>query len=215
TAPRADRRVRRAGPRPAAHTGDRSGGTGRGRGSTVVLLHALRREPVVRAVRHSRLSAQPSASRASSAHHPPSRNLPMSIPAELLEEEVRPNRLPDTEWLSQFRASGDRRKPILLSLGERWEGIPPALVTALASVPPSAHGYQLSMYGLPRLRRILRDYIRDTHRLGGLDDRYEVAVSWTGTRSVMRDFAEMLAPRFGDGPPPLALAVAPAWDYAG
>jgi len=139
----------------------------------------------------------------------------MSIPAELLEEEVRPNRLPDTEWLSQFRASGDRRKPILLSLGERWEGIPPALVTALASVPPSAHGYQLSMYGLPRLRRILRDYIRDTHRLGGLDDRYEVAVSWTGTRSVMRDFAEMLAPRFGDGPPPLALAVAPAWDYAG
>ena len=139
----------------------------------------------------------------------------MSVPAELLEHAVRPNRLPDTEWLSQFRDRGTGREPIMLGLGERWEGIPAALVAGLAGAPPSAHGYQLSMYGLPQLRSVLRDYIRDTHRLPGPDDRYEVAVSWTGTRSVMRDFAELVAARLGDGPPPLALAVAPAWDYAG
>ncbi|MEU7846061.1 pyridoxal phosphate-dependent aminotransferase [Micromonospora parva] len=139
----------------------------------------------------------------------------MSVPAELLEHAVHPNRLPDTEWLSQFRARNDGREPIMLGLGERWEGIPAALVAALAEAPPSAHGYQLSMYGLPRLRTVLRDYIRDTHRLGGLDDRYELAVSWTGTRSVMRDFAELVAAQRGGGPPPLALAVAPSWDYAG
>ncbi|AGL19165.1 pyridoxal phosphate-dependent aminotransferase [Actinoplanes sp. N902-109] len=138
----------------------------------------------------------------------------MSVPAELLEHRIAPNRLPDTEWLNTWLARADRREPILLGLGERWEGIPGPLAAALATVPASAHGYQLSMYGLPRLRAVLRDYIRDTHHLAGHEDRFEVAVSWTGTRSVMLDFAGLVAARQA-GRPALALAVAPSWDYAG
>ncbi|WP_316771636.1 pyridoxal phosphate-dependent aminotransferase [Streptomyces sasae] len=134
---------------------------------------------------------------------------------DLLERSVSPNKLPDTVWLDRFLARADGLEPILLGLGERWDGTPAALLAGLAAAPPSSHGYQLSMYGLPRLRAVLRNYLRDTHRLAGFDDAFEVAVSWTGTRSVMRDFGELVAARSDGGRPLSALAVAPSWDYAG
>lgn len=133
--------------------------------------------------------------------------------SELLEYAVSPNRLPDTTWLRRFldaRCQG--YEPIMLGLGETWGSTPAPLVRRLTAAPASAHGYQLSMYGLPRLRSVLRDYLIDTHRLAGYEDAIEVAVSWTGTRSVMRDFGQMIA---ADGGPLTAVAIAPAWDYAG
>ncbi|MFJ6687009.1 pyridoxal phosphate-dependent aminotransferase [Streptomyces werraensis] len=134
---------------------------------------------------------------------------------DLLERSVSPNKLPDTIWLTRFLARGDGLEPIMLGLGERWDGTPPGLLAGLVAAPPSAHGYQLSMYGLPRLRAVLRDYLRETHRLTGFDDAFQVAVSWTGTRSAMRDFGELVAARSGGRRRLNALAVAPAWDYGG
>ncbi|MFD7719270.1 pyridoxal phosphate-dependent aminotransferase [Streptomyces sp. NPDC059814] len=140
----------------------------------------------------------------------------MTLPRELLETDVAPNHLPDTDWLDQYLARGEAREPIMLGLGERWGGTPAPLLAALGSASAASHGYQLSMYGLPRLRGVLRDYLRRTHRLEGLDDAYEVAVGWTGTRAVMRDYAELLAARHSGRKGHLsALVVAPSWDYAG
>ncbi|MEU2157982.1 pyridoxal phosphate-dependent aminotransferase [Streptomyces sp. NPDC019396] len=133
----------------------------------------------------------------------------------LLERHVHPNRLPDTNWLDRFLARSDRPgEPILLGLGEVWGRTPQVLVDGLRDVPDAAHGYQLSMYGLPRLRSVLRQYIRDTHRLSRYEGDFEVAVSWTGTRSAMRDYAELLLAAHPRGTP-VAAAVAPSWDYAG
>ena len=126
----------------------------------------------------------------------------------LMADDVRPNRLPDVAWLTEYLEAGaPAGEPIMLSLGETWSQTPPQLVAALRAVPPDSHGYQISMYGLPLLRRLVKDYVADTQRLPR-DGSWEVAVSWAGTRSAMRDFAVGL--RRGT-----VLAVAPAWDYAG
>ncbi|WP_037908084.1 pyridoxal phosphate-dependent aminotransferase [Actinacidiphila yeochonensis] len=139
----------------------------------------------------------------------------MNALATLLETGVRPNRLPDTAWLEAFLARPDRPgEPILLGLGEVWGRTPAALVDALGAAPDAAHGYQLSMYGLPRLRSVLRGYIRDTHRIGTFEGAFEVAVSWTGTRLAMRDYAELLRDS-GYRDRPLAVVAGPSWDYAG
>lgn len=127
---------------------------------------------------------------------------------ELVADSVSPNRLRDVAWLRTYLAAGaPAGEPIMLSLGEAWNQTPAALRAALREVPDFAHGYQISMYGLPLLRRVLRDYVAETQRLPK-DESWELAVSWTGTRSAMRDFGTGL--RRGT-----VLAVAPAWDYAG
>ncbi|MFC0542579.1 pyridoxal phosphate-dependent aminotransferase [Kutzneria chonburiensis] len=126
----------------------------------------------------------------------------------LLADDVRPNRLREVAWLNEYLRSGaPAGEPILLSLGETWSQTPPQLLSALRNAPQDSHGYQLSMYGLPLLRRLVKEYVADTQRLPG-NSSWEVAVSWTGTRSAMRDFAS-------DLPRGTVLAVAPAWDYAG
>jgi aspartate/methionine/tyrosine aminotransferase len=127
---------------------------------------------------------------------------------QLVADDVRPNRLPDVAWLTEYLAGGARAgEPIMLSLGETWSGTPAPLLTALRDVPADFHGYQISMYGLPLLRRLLKDYVADTQRLPRFA-LWELAVSWTGTRSAMRDFA--LGLERGT-----VLIVAPAWDYEG
>lgn len=126
----------------------------------------------------------------------------------LMDDDVRPNRLPDVAWLGEYLEAGARAgEPILLSLGETWASTPEALLAALRQVPPDSHGYQISMYGLPTLRKVLKEYVADTQRLPRTTS-WELAVSWTGTRSAMRDFATTL--KRGT-----VLAVAPAWDYSG
>lgn len=132
----------------------------------------------------------------------------------LIEHGVLPSRLPDAEWLAA-NLRRDDREPLMLGLGETWDRTPPQLIAALRDVPASAHGYQLSMYGLPRLRAALADYLRETHRLEACTAPYEVAVSWTGTRLVMRDFAELTVRRHPGLAGTEALVVGPSWDYAG
>jgi aspartate/methionine/tyrosine aminotransferase len=135
----------------------------------------------------------------------------------MLADTVPPNHLPDVAWLQQYLAAGaPAGEPVILSLGETWEHTPEPLLDALRGVPSSTHGYQISMYGLPLLRTVLKDYVADTQQLPRSPD-WELAVSWTGTRSAMRDFAIHVASeraRAGRAPGSV-LAVAPAWDYAG
>ncbi|MEV7185427.1 pyridoxal phosphate-dependent aminotransferase [Kitasatospora sp. NPDC093102] len=134
--------------------------------------------------------------------------------AGLLETSVRPNRLRDTQWLDRYLASADgSREPLLLGLGETWRDTPAALVRALAEVPASAHGYQLSMYGLPRLREALESYVSRTQRLDRHAGDFRVAVSWSGTRGAMADYAQLVRDR-REGPL-TATVVGPSWDYAG
>lgn len=133
----------------------------------------------------------------------------------MLDDDVRPNRLPDVAWLRAYRDGGSPAgEPLLLALGETWDSTPPQLLEALRKVPADTHGYQMSMYGLPQLRRTMKQYVKTTQRLPE-NNSWELAVSWTGTRSAMRDFAVHLR---GLGHPDrqsTALVVAPAWDYAG
>lgn len=122
----------------------------------------------------------------------------------------------DGEWLLDYVTSGSPfGPPIIASIGETWEGPPPDLLEALAHVPVQTHGYQLSPHGLPRLRALLREYLAQDLRLSQRDvGRLRVAVSWSGTRAVMFDFARLVA---RSRPPrePVALVPAPSWDYAG
>ncbi|WNV85804.1 pyridoxal phosphate-dependent aminotransferase [Umezawaea sp. Da 62-37] len=133
---------------------------------------------------------------------------------DLLTDSVAPNRLRDVGWLREYLAAGSPAgDPIVLSLGEPWGGVPDGLLAALRDVPGHAHGYQMSMYGLPRLRRSLRDYVARTQGLPS-DGRWELAVGWTGTRSAMCDFARHLAGA-GHRPGGTVLVLGPSWDYAG
>lgn len=135
----------------------------------------------------------------------------------MLDDTVAPNHLPDVTWLRQYLAAGaPAGEPIMLSLGETWDHTPQPLLDALREAPANSHGYQISMYGLPLLRTVLKEYVADTQRLPR-SDAWELAVSWTGTRSAMRDFAIYVAAERARGgrPPGSVLAVAPAWDYAG
>jgi len=126
----------------------------------------------------------------------------------LMTDDVRINRLQDVAWLKEYLDSGaGAGEPIMLSLGETWGHTPSPLLAALRDVPADSHGYQVSMYGLPLLRSLLKEYVADTQRLPPTTG-WELAVSWAGTRSAMRDFADGLARG-------TVLAVAPAWDYAG
>jgi aspartate/methionine/tyrosine aminotransferase len=124
------------------------------------------------------------------------------------EDTIGPNHLPEASWLRDYVERGaPAGAPIMLSLGESWSDTPAALIDGLRSTPLDMHGYEISMYGLPALRRALRDYISDDQGLPD-DGRWELAVSWTGTRSAMRDFADSVERG-------TALVVTPAWDYAG
>lgn len=139
------------------------------------------------------------------------------------------NPLGDACLIERHRdAGGDPARLIYLSLGETWTQAAPGLVAALSrGLPDLSHGYTLSPYGLPDLRRALAEYIAATHRLPRPSDRpdhsdradhsdqadYEVAVSQGGTRAAMFDFGRLLA---RDGAePPTVLVPAPGWDYPG
>ncbi|MFI7687757.1 pyridoxal phosphate-dependent aminotransferase [Nonomuraea sp. NPDC049655] len=127
------------------------------------------------------------------------------------------NPLGDARLIEHYRGSGgDPAGLIYLSLGETWTQAAPGLVAALSrGLPDLSHGYTLSPYGLPDLRRALTEYIVTTHRLprpSGPAD-YEVAVSQDGTRAAMFDFGRLLV-RDGAAPPTV-LVPAPGWDYPG
>lgn len=133
----------------------------------------------------------------------------------LLRDEVLPNHLPDVEWLLDYLDNdcphGD---PIVLSLGETWSRAPTQLTQLLNAQPQLVHGYQLSMYGLPAFRRTLREYIIRSQRITA-QTAFEVAVTWSGTRSMMFDYGRLLRTDHTDQRTPVVIATAPGWDYAG
>lgn len=138
----------------------------------------------------------------------------------LLHDDVLPSRMPDVGllvgYLKDNRPHGD---PICLSFGETWSQVAPGLAARLSTEPTHAHGYQLSLYGLPALRRLARDQIHHDHRLPagcepGRD--YETAMTWTGTRGAMFDFGRLLRDAAGDDRrTPVVVTAGPSWDYEG
>lgn len=128
---------------------------------------------------------------------------------DVLDTGKLPNPLSDAQLITGYPASDEL---IYLSLGETW--IPPAagLINALRQIPDYAHGYTLSPYGLPALRRSLQEYIQRTHQLP-VSENYDVAVSQAGTRSAMSDFGKLLVSQ--SNKPYTVLLPEPGWDYRG
>jgi aspartate/methionine/tyrosine aminotransferase len=107
-------------------------------------------------------------------------------------------------------------EPIILNLGETWSKAPQGLTERLATVPAYAHGYQLSMYGLPKLQATLRQYLIRTHQLEQVPETaFEVAVTWSGTRSIMYDYGRFLLQSWQHQTTPVVIATSPGWDYTG
>lgn len=124
--------------------------------------------------------------------------------------------MPDVRAIREYLHRGcPHGEPIVLSFGETWTQSPLELSSLLSRTPRHAHGYQLSMYGLPALREILRERVAVEHRLPS-SEGWDLAASWTGTRSVMFDYARAIAQvPAARGKRRIALAVGPSWDYAG
>ena len=133
----------------------------------------------------------------------------MQSPDDVLDAGTLSNPLTDARMVA---AEPNPEDLIYLSLGETW--IPPAsgLVGALGRIPDYAHGYTLSPYGLPALRRTLRSYITRTHHLPE-SGSYDMAVSQAGTRATMSDFGRLI--RTYPGGSCTALVPDPGWDYQG
>lgn len=137
---------------------------------------------------------------------------------ELLIDDVKPNHLIDVEWLINYLRQGSKNKaPLFLSLGESWTEAPPILLDNLKKVPRYTHGYQLSMYGLPRLRKAVTNYIQKTQQIPKslIGSLYETAITWTGTRNSMFDFGRMLSEEYFTNDKQLIITTAPGWDYQG
>ena len=142
--------------------------------------------------------------------------------SDLVRDQPSPARMPDAELLTRYAEQGSPHgPPVCLSFGETWNRAPAALTELLTTVPPHAHGYQLSLYGLGRLRQALRDHLVQTQGLDPAAADWEVAVGWTGTRSAMFDFGRLLVDRLARHQPdpagrrPVVLVAGPSWDYAG
>jgi N-succinyldiaminopimelate aminotransferase len=140
---------------------------------------------------------------------------PGSVPDDVFDETQLPTQYTDVDLL---REHGRERGVLNLGYGETWTQTAPGLLTCLSGpLPLHAHGYLLTPYGLPALRRVLRDRIVYEHRLdahrfqAGRD--FEVAVSQSGTRQTMYDFAQLLATESASRRRPTALVPAPGWDY--
>ncbi|MFH8365910.1 pyridoxal phosphate-dependent aminotransferase [Streptomyces sp. NPDC018031] len=139
---------------------------------------------------------------------------------DLLTPDNSPVGMPDAGLLRDYLAAGmPHGEPICMSFGETWDRIPPGLAECLGQVPRAAHGYQLSLHGLPRLRTAFAGHLRAAHRLPGTAERgrdWEVAATWTGTRTAMFDFGRLVLDRRApSGRRPVVLVAGPAWDYAG
>ncbi|MFJ6887386.1 pyridoxal phosphate-dependent aminotransferase [Streptomyces californicus] len=145
----------------------------------------------------------------------------MSVPETMVRDGDLYNPYEDTELLHEATAAGRKVADIIyLSLGETWNGAAEGLVAALGrDVPPHSHGYVLSPYGLPTLRRMLRSRIPAEHRLppsARLGEEYDMAVSHGGTRNAMFHFGRLMAQRSrGPTARPAVVCSSPGWDYPG
>lgn len=143
----------------------------------------------------------------------------MTILKELLFDDIKPNHLTEVEWLMDYMNMGNQKgELIFLSLGETWKNTPRQLIECLHKAPPSGHGYQLSMYGLPALRQKFKDLLAAEYRLEphwSNDGLYEISVCQNGTRSVMFDFASWLKEKYVQNRKPVLITTGPGWDYCG
>lgn len=149
----------------------------------------------------------------------------MSIPyPHVITPQGVATRFADATLVSDYLDAGSPAGELVyLAFGETWTQTAPGLIAALADLPPHAHGYVISQYGLPRLQRALRTAIAEGHRLPADAEPsrdYEVAVTHGGTRTAMFDFARLLVRDDGlsqNGSTkvrPVAIAALPGWDYA-
>lgn len=138
--------------------------------------------------------------------------------SEVIAGPELPTRFTDTALVADYRASGSPAGELIyLGFGEAWSDTAPGLVAALGELPGHAHGYVISQYGLPRLQRVLGEYLTHSHCLppeARLGRDYQVAVSHGGTRNAMFDFGRLLLADASPGQP-LVIAPMPGWDYAG
>ncbi len=123
----------------------------------------------------------------------------MERPLELLLlDRLKPNHLAEVDWLLSYLNDPARASkfPIFLSLGQAWEKTPSTLIAKMLEIPAFTHGYGLSMYGYPPLRRTLCKYVEEQYGLNPTYHKeyrlYEVAVAQTGTRSCLYNFAAWL-----------------------
>ncbi|MDF0531167.1 pyridoxal phosphate-dependent aminotransferase [Tsukamurella sp. 8F] len=139
----------------------------------------------------------------------------MQAPADILDSGSLSNRMEDARMIADYQAAGSNIDELIyLSLGETWADTPPGLVAALADIPNHANGYQLTPYGLPALRNVLREYIIRTHDLDDVTPGwFDVSVSQCGTRSAMADFGQFI--RSCTPKRRVALVPEPGWDYPG
>ncbi|MCP3800650.1 pyridoxal phosphate-dependent aminotransferase [Allokutzneria sp. A3M-2-11 16] len=140
----------------------------------------------------------------------------MSIPfREVMTGPELPTRFTDAELVTRYLDAGSPAgEPIYLGFGETWTEIAPGLAKILATpMPPHSHGYVISQFGLPRLQKVLRGYIAETHGLPAGAD-FEVAATAGGTRNAMFDFARLVRQSVRDRTP-VAVVPMPGWDYEG
>ena len=137
----------------------------------------------------------------------------------LLFDTISPNRLEEVAYLQSYISDGcPHGEPLFLSLGETWEHTPKSLTQRLSNTPAYTHGYQLSMYGLPELRKVLNDYLASDHHLptsAKPDEDFRIATSWTGTRNAMYDYGRLLQEQYFETGPTRIITTAPGWDYPG
>lgn len=99
---------------------------------------------------------------------------------------------------------------IYMAYGETWYRSPQQLRDYLANTEAMDSGYELSAWGRPSYRQVLKSYIFKDHGLTE-QDGVEVGFSSTGTRERMYDFARLVAKRAKQKP--VAVFALPGWDY--
>ena len=129
-------------------------------------------------------------------------------------EHFEPNKLDDIVWYRNYEKNGQSGgAPILLSLGENWEGPSKSLRELAIDAPAYLDGYQFSLWGEPNLVDALRDWFPKEYGLKQLqltNKKYRVACCWSGTRGALFDLGRKLGKkRFGDG----LVFAAPGYDY--
>ncbi|MFI7241340.1 pyridoxal phosphate-dependent aminotransferase [Streptomyces qinglanensis] len=145
----------------------------------------------------------------------------MQDPLDIIGDSSLPNPYEDASLLLNHQAAGgDPADVLYLSLGESWGHTAPGLRDTLAApLPRHCHGYMLSPYGLPALRRVLRTYLTADHDLAGvaaLGSDYDVAVSQNSTRNAMFHFGRLLREEAAcEEAEAVVVTSAPGWDYAG
>jgi aspartate/methionine/tyrosine aminotransferase len=139
--------------------------------------------------------------------------------SEIADTGTLPNPYDDAHLLAKHQAAAAHLPALYLSLGETWDATAPGLHAHLAHTPLHAHGYALTPYGLPALRRVLRQTLPAEHRIPEhveLGADYDVAATHGSTRSAMFHFGRLLLEDAGTGAGrPALVCTTPGWDYPG